>query len=68
VHAETEGMAELQSFTNLIRALKARGAKFVRLDEVAARLGGAELPVCEVVRATLPGRAGWVTAQGPDPS
>jgi undecaprenyl phosphate-alpha-L-ara4FN deformylase len=68
VHAETEGMPELESFTKLIRALKVRGAKFVRLDEVAARLGGAELPVCEVVRATLPGRAGWVAAQGPDPS
>ncbi len=68
VHAETEGMAELESFATLVRALKARGAKFVRLEEIAARLGGAELPVCEVVRATLPGRAGWVAAQGPDPS
>jgi peptidoglycan/xylan/chitin deacetylase (PgdA/CDA1 family) len=66
VHAETEGMAELGSFTNLVRALKERGAKFVRLDEVAERLGNAELPVCAVVRATLPGRAGWVSAQGPD--
>jgi undecaprenyl phosphate-alpha-L-ara4FN deformylase len=68
VHAETEGMAELESFTNLVRALKERGAKFVRLDEIAERLGNAELPVCEVVRATLPGRAGWVAAQGPDPA
>jgi undecaprenyl phosphate-alpha-L-ara4FN deformylase len=67
VHAETEGMAQLESFTSLVRALKARGAKFVRLDEIAARLGAAELPVCEVVRATLPGRAGWIAAQGPDP-
>jgi peptidoglycan/xylan/chitin deacetylase (PgdA/CDA1 family) len=68
VHAETEGMSELESFTTLVRALKAQGAKFVRLEEIAARLGAAELPVCEVVRATLPGRAGWVAAQGPDPS
>lgn len=68
LHAETEGMAELTSFTALVRALKERGAKFVRLKEVAARLGAAELPVCEVVRATLPGRAGWVAAQGPDPA
>jgi undecaprenyl phosphate-alpha-L-ara4FN deformylase len=65
VHAETEGMAELENFTNLIRALKARGAKFVQLGTVAARLGRMELPVCEVVRATLPGRAGWIAAQGP---
>ena len=68
VHAETEGMAQLESFAALIRALKERRAKFVRLEEVAARLGAAELPVCEVVRATLPGRAGWIAAQGPDPT
>ena len=66
VHAETEGMVELEGFTRLIRALRGRGARFVRLDEVAARLGATELPVCEVVRATLPGRAGWVAAQGSD--
>jgi hypothetical protein len=52
----------------MVRTLKERGAKFVRLDEVAKRLRNAELPVCEVVRATLPGRAGWVAAQGPDPA
>lgn len=68
LHAETEGMSELESFATLVRALKTRGAKFVRLDQIAAHLGAAELPVCEVVRAALPGRAGWVAAQGPDPS
>lgn len=66
VHAETEGMAELDSFTRLVRTLKDRGAKFFRLNEVAARLDTEQLPVCEVVRATLPGRAGWIAAQGPD--
>ena len=68
VHAETEGMSELESFARMVRALKARGARFVRLEEIAAHLGPAELPVCDVVRASLPGRAGWVAAQGPDPS
>jgi undecaprenyl phosphate-alpha-L-ara4FN deformylase len=67
VHAETEGMAELESFTTLVRALKARGAKFVRLKEIATRLRAAELPLCEVVRVILPGRAGWVAAQGSVP-
>lgn len=66
VHAETEGMGELENFAALVRALKQRGAKFVRLDQVAARLRAAELPVCEVVRTTLPGRAGWISAQGPE--
>jgi peptidoglycan/xylan/chitin deacetylase (PgdA/CDA1 family) len=65
IHAETEGLGQLESFTALVRALKDRGAKFVQLREVASRLDRAELPACEVVRSTLPGRAGWISAQGP---
>jgi peptidoglycan/xylan/chitin deacetylase (PgdA/CDA1 family) len=64
VHAETEGMGQLEMFTALLRALKERGAEFVRLEEVAASLNAAELPVCPVIRSTLPGRAGWISAQG----
>ncbi len=64
VHAEVEGMAYLETFAALIRALKERGANFLRLEEVAARLSAAELPVCQLARTTLPGRAGWVSAQG----
>lgn len=64
IHAETEGMGQLEMLAALVRALKERGAKFVRLDEIAARLNAAELPLCGVTRATLPGRAGWVSAQG----
>jgi undecaprenyl phosphate-alpha-L-ara4FN deformylase len=65
IHAETEGMGQLENFTALIRALKERGAKFVQLREVTWRLKRTELPACEVVRTTLPGRAGWISAQGP---
>ncbi|MFZ0677770.1 polysaccharide deacetylase family protein [Candidatus Binatus sp.] len=65
IHAETEGMGRLENFTELIRALKERGATFVQLREVSWRLNRAELPTCEVVRTTLPGRAGWISAQGP---
>ena len=65
IHAETEGMSQLGNFTTLIRALKDRGANFVQLREIASRLDRAELPLCEVIRTTLPGRAGWITAQGP---
>jgi hypothetical protein len=36
------------------------------LREVASRLLAGELPVCELIRTTLPGRAGWVSAQGPE--
>jgi undecaprenyl phosphate-alpha-L-ara4FN deformylase len=65
VHAETEGMGELENFTALVRALKERGANFVKLGDRASQLDRAELPICEVVRTTLPGRAGWISAQGP---
>jgi undecaprenyl phosphate-alpha-L-ara4FN deformylase len=65
IHAETEGMGQLESFTALVAALKERGAEFVQLREVAARLNRAQLPACEVVRTTLPGRAGWISSQGP---
>jgi undecaprenyl phosphate-alpha-L-ara4FN deformylase len=64
IHAETEGMGHLEMFAALIRALKERGASFLRLDQVAARLNAAELPLCEVIRNTIPGRAGWISAQG----
>jgi undecaprenyl phosphate-alpha-L-ara4FN deformylase len=65
IHAETEGMGQLESFTSLVHALKERGVKFVQLREAAWRLNRAELPACEVVRTTLPGRAGWISSQGP---
>ena len=64
IHAETEGMSQLESFTALVRGLKARGASFVRLDQAAARLKLAELPVCSVIRDNLPGRSGWISTQG----
>ncbi len=66
IHAETEGMAYLEGFADLVRALKERGARFVRLDELAGTLKAEKLPVCEVIRATIPGRAGWISAQGPE--
>jgi undecaprenyl phosphate-alpha-L-ara4FN deformylase len=64
VHAETEGMGQLEMFTSLLLALKERGAEFVRLEEIASRLEATQLPVCPVIRSTLPGRAGWISAQG----
>jgi peptidoglycan/xylan/chitin deacetylase (PgdA/CDA1 family) len=65
IHAETEGMGQLETFVALVRALKDRGARFIALRDAAAALDQATLPVCEVVRTTLPGRAGWISAQGP---
>ena len=64
VHAETEGTGKLESFTALVRGLKQAGAEFLRLDAVAASLDRESIPVCPMVRATLPGRSGWIAAQG----
>ncbi|HUY18197.1 MAG TPA: polysaccharide deacetylase family protein [Candidatus Binataceae bacterium] len=65
IHAETEGMGQFDTFAALVRALKDRGAVFVRMADVAARLDSAALPRCEVIRTSLAGRAGWISAQGP---
>jgi undecaprenyl phosphate-alpha-L-ara4FN deformylase len=65
IHAETEGMRHSDTLLAIIRALKSRGAHFLQLGEVARRLRTAELPVCSVIRTTVPGRAGWISAQGP---
>ncbi len=64
VHAETEGMGQLQSFTMLVRELKQSGAEFVRLDTVASSLDRESLPICPILRGNLPGRSGWVATQG----
>jgi undecaprenyl phosphate-alpha-L-ara4FN deformylase len=64
IHAETEGASQIETFVALIRALKDRGARFVQLREAAEALDRTALPICEVVRSTLPGRAGWISAQG----
>jgi peptidoglycan/xylan/chitin deacetylase (PgdA/CDA1 family) len=65
-HAEMEGLAHLEWFTALVRTLKERGAKFATLAGVATRLKVGELAVCEVVRGTIEGRAGWVAVASRD--
>jgi len=50
IHAETEGMGHLATFTSLVWALKERGVRFVRLCDVAARLTASELPIRDVNR------------------
>jgi undecaprenyl phosphate-alpha-L-ara4FN deformylase len=64
VHAETEGVGQLESFTMLVRGLKRAGAEFLRMDAVAAHLDRETLPTCPVERGHLPGRSGWVATQG----
>jgi peptidoglycan/xylan/chitin deacetylase (PgdA/CDA1 family) len=64
VHAETEGRSQLSVFAAIVRGLRERGARFFQLKEVAERLAVDELPICEVTRKSLHGRAGWISAQG----
>ncbi len=64
VHAETEGIGQLESFTLLVRGLREAGAQFLRMDQAAMQLDRESLPVCPVVRGLLPGRSGWVAIQG----
>jgi peptidoglycan/xylan/chitin deacetylase (PgdA/CDA1 family) len=63
IHAETEGMGQLDAFDSLLGALKQRGARFVRLGDIAISLAPAKLPIRQIIRTTLPGRAGWISAQ-----
>jgi undecaprenyl phosphate-alpha-L-ara4FN deformylase len=64
IHAETEGGTHLETLRALIDQLTQRGAHFLRLEEVARNLSLTTLPLYSVTRMTLPGRAGWVSAQG----
>ncbi|MCX7599311.1 MAG: polysaccharide deacetylase family protein [Armatimonadetes bacterium] len=63
-HAEIEGRRWLTLFEDLVGTLMAEGFRFVTLKELADEIlvaGG--IPVCRVVYADLPGRAGKVACQ-----
>ncbi len=64
IHAEIEGGPCLDVFRELVRALKARGVTFHRLDAVAQQVAALPMPVCDIVRSFVAGRAGWVAMQG----
>jgi hypothetical protein len=65
IHTEVEGGPYLEPFGELLRVWKRLGAEFVPLEKLAIEAHGrtADLPVREVGRITLPGRAGTVAAQ-----
>jgi len=62
VHAEVEGGAYLDFFADLLRELGER-VRFERVLDVVQTIDGGALPVCPVVQATRPGRAGTVSCQ-----
>jgi peptidoglycan/xylan/chitin deacetylase (PgdA/CDA1 family) len=65
LHAEIEGMAHAALLEAALRRLRDAGpVRFMRLDAVARALDAATLPRRPIVRARIPGRAGWVTCAG----
>jgi peptidoglycan/xylan/chitin deacetylase (PgdA/CDA1 family) len=62
VHAEVEGGPYVELFDRLLDRLSGR-VRFRRLVDVAHGLDAGRLPVCDVVQASRPGRAGTVSCQ-----
>lgn len=67
VHAEMEGHGLAPAFENLLDRCLDNGVSFFRLIDIAQRvLARPEgLPVCEIIRKNVPGRAGRVSYQSP---
>jgi undecaprenyl phosphate-alpha-L-ara4FN deformylase len=65
IHAELEGMAKRELFDRVLEAMAARGATFVRLDDLAREVlaNPATIPVEELVMAPIDGRSGLVATQ-----
>ena len=65
VHAELEGMRYREWFSEFLRALKQRQADFQPLLAIAESYLSkrAQIPVCELVNAEVPGRAGVLAMQ-----
>jgi len=67
VHAEVEGGPYADFFSRLLDRLADR-VRFRRVGDVARELTADELPVCDVIQDTRPGRAGTVSCQSQTPA
>ncbi|MBI3104439.1 MAG: hypothetical protein HYY95_02450 [Candidatus Rokubacteria bacterium] len=67
LHAEVEGGPWLGVLRDFLAEARRGGAAFVRLRDAAeaARITADARPPVPVVRVTVPGRSGWVAAEGP---
>lgn len=63
-HAELEGGKLIGTFETLLAGWKAQGYELVPLRAMAAALGHSALPRHEVIRGSIPGRAGMLALQG----
>ncbi len=64
LHAELEGMRLLPVMERLLRAWTEAGHELISLEALFRSLDPSLLPVCPIVRGTVPGRAGMLAMQG----
>jgi undecaprenyl phosphate-alpha-L-ara4FN deformylase len=64
LHAELEGGAYLESFARLLRTWRARGVHLTDLATYAGTLDFENLPRCQIVAGSVPGRSGILAMQG----
>ncbi|HET7675946.1 MAG TPA: polysaccharide deacetylase family protein [Gammaproteobacteria bacterium] len=64
LHAELEGLAHIDGFERALRIWRDRGCELGSLGDLYRRLNVSALPVCEVIRGTVPGRSGGLAVQG----
>jgi len=64
LHAELEGNTYLVAFERLLRSWRNRGVELVDLASYARTLSLPELPRCEMVAGSVPGRSGLLACQG----
>jgi peptidoglycan/xylan/chitin deacetylase (PgdA/CDA1 family) len=65
IHGEMEGRILADPFARFLDGCLDRGVKFVRLIDLARELADRpeSLPVCDVIRVQIPGRAGKISRQ-----
>lgn len=65
IHAELEGMKQLDLFRTFLRRAAGQGVEVVRLDRHARELlkDRASIPVCELAPGTIDGRSGTLAMQ-----
>ncbi len=64
LHAELEGGAYLQLFTNLLSGWRAQGYTLGDMTEYKAAFSRDTLPVHAIIQGTVPGRSGVLAMQG----
>ena len=65
LHAELEGMKLAPVFEKLIEGWKAQGYDIVAMRDLVSSVDSRALPLHDVIDATVPGRSGTLSCQGP---